>query len=154
MPISPIVIGVGATGAAERDGAGAPLGAAQRAAPGPPRAAHADDQVLDLLDRVESPDRRDRDPRLVGRQLAARDRDVVRLQDADRLLHRHAGLGHLLRVERDDQPILEAAGKVRRRNARDRLELGDDLGAGDLGRFLEIRVALGGRPTRRRPARH
>ena len=74
----------------------------------------------------------------VGRQLAAGDREVVRLEDADRLLHRDPGRGQPPRIERDDEAVLEAAGQVRRGDARDCLELGDDLVSGDCRRFLEV----------------
>ena len=48
----------------------------------------------------------------VGRQLAGGKRQVVGLQDADDLLVGDAGLGHLGRVEGDEDLRLETAGQV------------------------------------------
>ena len=76
-------------------GAGAPLGSGAPDGIGAVTGARTPTTRFSISSiGVESADRRDRDPRLVGRQLAAGDRDVVGLEDADRLLHRDARLGH------------------------------------------------------------
>ena len=67
-----------------------------------------------------------------GRELTGRDRQVVRLQDADDLLGGDARRGELGRVERDEDALLETAGEVGAGDAFDALDLGDDLGPGDL----------------------
>ena len=102
--------------------------------------ANTNDQVLDLIDRSELADRRDRDLLALDRKLAAGKRQIVGLQDADDLLRRDAGLAEQLGVEGNDELVLEPAGEVGAGDAGQRLELGDDLGPGDLGDGLEVGV--------------
>ena len=101
-------------------------------------ASDADDEALDLLDRIEATDRRDWDLLAVDREFATRQGQVVGLEDPGDLLGRDPRLGHQVWVQGDHEVILQAAREVDIRDARDRGELRDDLRAGDLGRFLEV----------------
>ncbi len=129
-----MVIGFGATGTARLgpgDGAKLPAGAVDGRTTGA-GLREPDDEALDLRLGGERADGRHRHLRAVGRDLARRDGQVVRLEDPDDLLAGDARRGHLLRVERHEQALLEAAGQVDPRDAVDGLELRDDLDPGDL----------------------
>ena len=81
-------------------------------------------------------------------ELAGREGQVVGLEDADDLLAGDARRGELVRVERDEEALLETAGQVGAGDALDASDLRDDLGPGDLGDAVEAAASRSRRSTR------
>ena len=155
VPRSPMVIGVGAA-RRRRRARTAQWPGWRSDRPGPAadggRRREADDEVLDVLLRGQSTDRRDRDLGAAIRQLAGRECQVVGRQHAGDLGHRHPGRCQLVGVQRDGQAGLEATGHVRTRDAVDGGDLRHDLGSGDLRGGLQavLRGRADGRDDDRR----